>query len=114
MLLFDGTWTSADRQTSAGFADGIDNTDDAEQQHHQRIQASSLSGTVLSLRSGGGSVTLPSSGGGDNWDSDCGDQHNPHRCRNDCKPAGSFKYGNYANLGKCSSKPADLLMDRQY
>ncbi|MBK9398361.1 MAG: tail fiber domain-containing protein [Saprospiraceae bacterium] len=31
------------------------------------IQQLSLSGTVLSLSQGGGTVTLPSSGGGDNW-----------------------------------------------
>jgi hypothetical protein len=31
------------------------------------IQTLNLSGTVLSLSKGGGSVTLPSSGGGDNW-----------------------------------------------
>ncbi len=31
------------------------------------LQTISLSGTVLSLSNGGGSVTLPTSGGGDNW-----------------------------------------------
>jgi hypothetical protein len=51
----------------AGFADGIDNIDDADNSITNEIQALSLSGTVLSLSNGGGSVTLPSSGGGDNW-----------------------------------------------
>ncbi len=34
------------------------------------IQALSISGTSLSLSKGGGTVTLPSSGGGDNWGTD--------------------------------------------
>ena len=51
----------------AGFADGTDNIDDADNSITNEIQALSLSGTVLSLSNGGGSVTLPSSGGGDNW-----------------------------------------------
>ena len=65
-VLFDGTWTSLSGKP-AGFADGIDNVDDADNSITNEIQALSLSGTVLSLSSGGGSVTLPSSGGGDNW-----------------------------------------------
>jgi len=64
--LFDGTWTSLTGKP-AGFADGTDNVDDADNSITNEIQALSLSGTVLSLSSGGGSVTLPSSGGGDNW-----------------------------------------------
>jgi len=65
-VLFDGTWTSLTGKP-AGFTDGIDNVDDADNSITNEIQALSLSGTVLSLSSGGGSVTLPSSGGGDNW-----------------------------------------------
>jgi len=65
-VLFDGTWTSLTGKP-AGFADGTDNVDDADNSITNEIQALSLSGTVLSLSSGGGSVTLPSSGGGDNW-----------------------------------------------
>ena len=65
-VLFDGTWTSLSGKP-AGFADGTDNVDDADNSITNEIQALSLSGTVLSLSSGGGSVTLPSSGGGDNW-----------------------------------------------
>ncbi|MHC1731795.1 MAG: hypothetical protein AB9888_07200 [Bacteroidales bacterium] len=65
-VLFDGTWTSLTGKP-AGFADGIDNVDDADNSVTNEIQALSLSGTVLSLSNGGGSVTLPSSGGGDNW-----------------------------------------------
>ena len=51
----------------AGFADGTDNVDDADADATNEIQVMNLSGTVLSLSKGGGSVTLPSSGGGDNW-----------------------------------------------
>ncbi len=65
-VLFDGTWTSLTGKP-AGFTDGIDNVDDADNSITNEIQALSLSGTVLTLSSGGGSVTLPSSGGGDNW-----------------------------------------------
>ncbi len=64
--LFDGTWNSLTGKP-AGFADGIDNVDDADNSITNEIQALSLSGTTLSLSIGGGSVTLPSSGGGDNW-----------------------------------------------
>jgi trimeric autotransporter adhesin len=64
--LFDGTWNSLTGKP-AGFADGIDNVDDADNSITNEIQALSLSGTVLTLSNGGGSVTLPSSGGGDNW-----------------------------------------------
>ena len=51
----------------SGFADGIDNVDDADNSITNEIQTLSLSGTQLSLSLGGGTVTLPSSGGGDNW-----------------------------------------------
>jgi len=51
----------------AGFTDGTDNVDDADNSITNEIQALSLSGTTLSLSNGGGSVTLPSSGTGDNW-----------------------------------------------
>jgi hypothetical protein len=64
--LFDGTWNSLAGKP-AGFADGIDNTDDADNSITNEIQVLNLSGTVLTLSNGGGSVTLPSSGGGDNW-----------------------------------------------
>lgn len=63
---FSGAWADLTGRP-AGFADGIDNVDDADNSITNEIQALSLSGTVLSLSSGGGSVTLPSSGGGDNW-----------------------------------------------
>lgn len=65
-VLFDGTWNSLTGKP-AGFADGIDNVDDADNSISNEIQALSISGTVLTLSNGGGSVTLPSSGGGDNW-----------------------------------------------
>lgn len=64
--LFDGTWNSLTGKP-AGFADGIDNVDDADNSITNEIQTLNLSGTTLSLSNGGGSVTLPSSGGGDNW-----------------------------------------------
>lgn len=51
----------------AGFMDGIDNVDDGDADQTNEIQVMSLSGTVLSLSKGGGTVTLPLSGGGDNW-----------------------------------------------
>ncbi|MBW6501108.1 MAG: tail fiber domain-containing protein, partial [Bacteroidales bacterium] len=40
---------------------------DADNSNTNEIQTLSLSGTQLSLSLGGGTVTLPSSGGGDNW-----------------------------------------------
>jgi len=60
--LFDGTWNSLTGKP-AGFADGIDNVDDADNSITNEIQSLSLSGTVLTLSNGGGTVTLPSSGG---------------------------------------------------
>jgi hypothetical protein len=60
------SWTRI-QGVPAGFADGIDNIDDADNSIINEIQTLNLSGTTLSLSSGGGSVTLPSSGGGDNW-----------------------------------------------
>ena len=45
----------------------VDNVDDADADPNNEIQALQLSGTQLSLSKGGGTVTLPSSGGGDNW-----------------------------------------------
>lgn len=44
-----------------------DKVDDADNDPTNEIQQLSLSGTVLSLSRGGGTVELPSSGGGDNW-----------------------------------------------
>jgi hypothetical protein len=47
----------------------IDKVDDADNDPFNEIQQLNLSGTTLSLSKGGGSVTLPTSGGGsnDNW-----------------------------------------------
>lgn len=44
-----------------------DKVDDADNDPTNEIQQLSLSGTSLSLSRGGGTVNLPSSGGGDNW-----------------------------------------------
>ncbi len=43
----------------AGFADGVDNVDDADNDITNEIQALSLTGTQLSLSRGGGNVILP-------------------------------------------------------
>jgi hypothetical protein len=60
-------WTKVQNKP-AGFADNMDNVDDADNNPMNEIQKISLSGTVLTLDNGGGSVTLPVSGtGGDNW-----------------------------------------------
>lgn len=45
----------------------IDNVNDADHDVTNEIQALSISGALLSLSRGGGSVTLPSSVGGDGW-----------------------------------------------
>ncbi len=45
----------------------IDKVDDADADPTNEIQTLDMSGTQLSLSKGGGTVTLPSSGGGDNW-----------------------------------------------
>jgi len=45
----------------------IDRVDDADADPTNEIQTLSLSGTNLTLSKNGGTVTLPSSGGGDNW-----------------------------------------------
>jgi hypothetical protein len=55
------------QNTPIGFADGVDNVDDADADPANEIQTLTLSGTNLTLSKGGGTVTLPSSGGGDNW-----------------------------------------------
>jgi hypothetical protein len=47
----------------------IDQVDDADHDPGNEIQELQLSGTQLTLTRGGGTVTLPSSGGGDNWGS---------------------------------------------
>ncbi len=44
-----------------------DEVNDADADPANEIQTLQLSGTVLTLSKGGGSVTLPTSGGGDNW-----------------------------------------------
>lgn len=51
----------------AGFADNLDNVDDADTDPSNELQNISISGIVLTLSEGGGTVELPSSGGGDNW-----------------------------------------------
>jgi len=62
--LFNGTWSSLTGKptTLAGY--GIT---DADGSITNEIQLLSLSGSLLTLSNGGGTVTLPSSGGGDNW-----------------------------------------------
>jgi len=45
----------------------VDQVDDADADATNELQTISLSGTQLTLSDGGGTVTLPSSGGGDNW-----------------------------------------------
>lgn len=61
---FSGAWADITNKptTLAGY--GIT---DADGSITNEIQSLNLSGTILSLSNGGGSVTLPSSGGGDNW-----------------------------------------------
>jgi hypothetical protein len=81
-ILFDGTWASlsgkptfADVATSGTFASLLSKPTtlsgygitDADGSITNELQALSLSGTQLTLSGGGGTVTLPSSGGGDNW-----------------------------------------------
>ncbi len=51
------------RNIPAGFADGIDNTEDDDHSITNEIQTISISNSVLSLSKGGGTVPLP----GDNW-----------------------------------------------
>ncbi len=53
------------RHVPAGFADGIDNTEDDDHSITNEIQTLSLANSVLTLSKGGGTVTLP----GDNWGS---------------------------------------------
>jgi hypothetical protein len=48
-------------------AQTVENVNDADADPTNEIQTMSLSGTNLSLSKGGGTVTLPTSGGGDNW-----------------------------------------------
>ncbi|MDO9254616.1 MAG: tail fiber domain-containing protein [Bacteroidales bacterium] len=49
------------------YAKEVQNKDDADADPANELQKISISGTVLTLDKSGGSVTLPSSGGGDNW-----------------------------------------------
>ena len=49
------------------YAKDVQNKDDADADPANELQKISISGTVLTLDKSGGSVTLPSSGGGDNW-----------------------------------------------
>ncbi len=60
------TWSNIQGKP-AGFLDGIDNVDDNDANPLNEIQRLSISGTVLTLDNNGGSVVLPSAGGGDNW-----------------------------------------------
>jgi len=45
----------------------VDQTEDADADPGNEIQSLSISGTQLTLSDGGGTVELPSAGGGDNW-----------------------------------------------
>ncbi len=45
----------------------VDNVDDADADASNELQTISLNGTQLTLSDGGGTVTLPSTGGGDDW-----------------------------------------------
>jgi hypothetical protein len=49
------------------YAKEVQNKDDADADPANELQKISISGTVLTLDKSGGSVTLPSSGGDDNW-----------------------------------------------
>jgi hypothetical protein len=49
------------------FAKDVQNNNDADADPDNELQKISISGTVLTLDKSGGSVNLPSSGGGDNW-----------------------------------------------
>ena len=52
----------------AMYAQDVENVNDADADPTNELQTISISGTVLTLSHGGGSVVLPSSGGGgDNW-----------------------------------------------
>jgi hypothetical protein len=51
------------------YAKDVQNKEDADADATNELQKISISGTVLTLDKGGQSVTLPSSGGGDNWGS---------------------------------------------
>ncbi len=48
----------------------VEENDDADADPNNEIQALQLSGTQLTLSKNGGTVNLPSSGGGDNWGTD--------------------------------------------
>ena len=62
-------WTNL-QGIPVGFADDVDDVDDADADPANELQTLSISGTLLTLSDGGGTVTLPSSGsGGDNWGS---------------------------------------------
>ncbi len=49
------------------YAENTGNVDDADADPSNELQKLSLSGTNLTLSDGGGTITLPSAGGGDNW-----------------------------------------------
>jgi hypothetical protein len=49
------------------YARDVQNNNDADSDPANELQKISISGTVLTLDKSGGSVTLPSSGGADNW-----------------------------------------------
>jgi len=49
------------------YAKDVQNNNDADADPANELQKISISGTVLTLDRNGGTITLPSSGGGDNW-----------------------------------------------
>jgi ribosomal protein S6E (S10) len=61
-LSYQPLWTEI-TSVPAGFADGIDNVDDIDNNITNEIQVLSISGNDLSLSKSGGTVTIP----GDNW-----------------------------------------------
>ena len=53
------SWTNI-LECTRGFADGVDNVDDADNDITNEIQILSISGSNLSLSNGGGTVAIPS------------------------------------------------------
>ncbi|MFO7933175.1 MAG: hypothetical protein R6U78_03745, partial [Bacteroidales bacterium] len=72
MVEMDGGYMGATQLLSVPYAlhaqtVAVDKVDDADADPLNEIQTLSLSGTLLTLSNEGGTVTFPSSGGGDNW-----------------------------------------------